>query len=66
MKKSNWKNLQVSVPKVQLRGDEPLTIFQLSMATIVWSAGSLVATLSFLLEMCSGRPETKVVKFQSK
>ena len=66
MKKSNWKNLQVSVPKLQLRGDEPLTIFQLSMATIVWSAGSLVATLSFLLEVCSRKPETKVEKFLSR
>ena len=54
------------MPKLQLRGDEPLTIFQLSMATIMWSAGSLVATLAFLLEMCSRKPETKVVKFKSR
>ena len=54
------------MPKLQLRGDEPLTIFQLSMATIVWSAGSLVATLSFLMEMCSGKPGTKVETFHSR
>ena len=54
------------MPKLQLRGDEPLTIFQLSMAAIVWSTGSLVATLAFFIEMCSGKPETKVVKFQPR
>ena len=54
------------MPKLQLRGDEPLTIFQLSMATIVWSAGSLVATFAFLMEMCLGKSETKVVKFQAR
>ena len=51
---------QVSVPKLQLRGDEPLTIFQLSMAAIVWSAGVLVGTIAFLVELCSGSPEKKV------
>ena len=51
------------MPKLQLRGDEPLTIFQLSMAAIVWSAGSLIAALAFLVEMCSGNPETRVKDF---
>lgn len=54
------------MPKLQLRGDEPLTIFQLSMAALVWSAGIIVATLGFLVEMCSGNPETKIKDFHPR